>query len=276
MTRMARLIDITRCTACRGCQVSCKRWNQLEGEIGHFTGSYQSHDDLSPGRWTMIKFYEEKKGAGEMAWHFRKTTCMHCAEAGCLKACPNKALVREENGTIRRIEENCIGCGHCVQYCPFGIPKVDEVAKKMKKCTFCYDRITNNLQPSCAKTCVPRAIVYGSWDDMAKLADERLVQAKKLYPNSLIYGKDELGGLGVIYVLPDAPQKYGLPADPRLPFTLGLWKDVVHPFGNALIGASLAATGLAFIISRRNAMKLKESAKLAEGGGNDDEQQKNG
>ena len=275
MSRMARLIDITRCTACRGCQVSCKRWNQLAGEIGAFTGSYQSHDDLSPGRWTMIKFYEEKKTGGEMAWHFRKATCMHCADAGCLKACPNEALVREENGTIRRIEENCIGCGHCVQFCPFDIPKVDEVAQKMKKCTFCYDRISNGREPACAKTCVPRAIVYGTWDEMAALADERLAQAKKLYPDSRIYGKDELGGLGVIYILPDSPAKYGLPEDPSLPFTLGLWKDVVHPFGNALIGASLAATGLAFIISRRNAMKLKESAKLEEGG-YDDEQQKNG
>ncbi|MFH7326233.1 4Fe-4S dicluster domain-containing protein [Desulfurivibrio sp. C05AmB] len=273
MTRMARLIDITRCTACRGCQVSCKRWNQLEGEIGPFTGSFQSHDDMSPGRWTMINFYEEKKSHG-LEWHFRKNCCMHCAEAGCLKACPNNALVREENGTIRRIEENCIGCGHCVQFCPFNIPRIDEAAKKMKKCTFCYDRITNDREPACAKTCVPQAIVYGTWDDMVRLAEQRLDQAKPRYPRARIYGRDELGGLGVIYVLPDSAANYGLPEDPRLPFTLGLWKDVVHPFGNAVLGASLAATGLAFIISRRNAMKLKESAKLAEGGYND-EQQKN-
>ncbi|MFH7320430.1 4Fe-4S dicluster domain-containing protein [Desulfurivibrio sp. D14AmB] len=269
MTRMARLIDITRCTACRGCQVSCKRWNQLPGEIGPATGSYQSHADLSPGRWTMIEFYEEKKASG-FEWHFRKKTCMHCGDAGCLKACPNGALVREENGTIRHIEEKCIGCGYCTVHCPFGIPKIDEAAKKMRKCTFCYDRITNGREPACAKTCVPRAIVYGTWDDMAHLADERLAQAKKLYPNARIYGRDELGGLGVIYVLPDKPSNYGLPEDPRLPASLGIWKQAVHPFGNAILGASLAATGLAFIISRRNAMKLEESAKLEEGGYKDE------
>ena len=26
------LIDLTRCTGCRGCQVACKQWNQLEAE----------------------------------------------------------------------------------------------------------------------------------------------------------------------------------------------------------------------------------------------------
>jgi len=266
MSRMARLIDITRCTACRGCQVACKRWNQLEGEIGTFTGSYQSHSDLSPNRWTMIKFYEEKKQTG-FEWHFRKTTCLHCGDAACVRVCPNGALVQMENGTIRRIEEKCVGCGYCVKACPFDIPKVDHEAKKMRKCTFCYDRITNGLTPSCAKTCVPQAIVYGTWDEMAKLADERLTQAKGRYPKAQIYGKTELGGLGVIYVLPDSPANYGLPIDPKISFSLVFWKEVVQPAGKLLIGASLAATAAAFIFSRRNAFKQKPSSKIEEGGG---------
>ncbi len=268
MSRMARLIDITRCTACRGCQVSCKRWNQLDGEIGEFTGSYQSHEDLSFNRWTMIKFYEEKKPTG-FEWHFRKATCMHCEDAGCVKACPNGALVKTEIGAVRWIEEKCIGCGYCAKACPFDIPKINADVKKMHKCTFCYDRITNNLTPSCAKTCVPGAIVYGTWQEMADLADTRLAQAKKKYPNAQIYGKNELGGLGVIYVLPDNPANYGLPVNPQLPVSLGLWKDVVQPYGKVLLGASIAGTALAFIISRRNAFAQKSSAKMEEGGGNE-------
>ncbi len=265
MKRMARLIDITRCTACRGCQVSCKRWNELPGEIGDFTGSYQSHPDLSPNRWTMIKFYEEKKPTG-LEWHFRKTTCMHCGDPGCVKACPNGALVKTESGAVKRIEEKCIGCGYCVKACPFGIPKIDTIAKKMKKCTFCYDRIENGLTPACVKTCVPGAISYGTREEMITLADTRLAQARKRYPQAQIYGKDELGGLGVIYILPDSPANYGLPVDPKLPFSLGLWKDVVQPYGKVVLGASLAGTALAFIISRRNAFKQKSSAKMEEGG----------
>jgi formate dehydrogenase iron-sulfur subunit len=270
MSRMARLIDITRCTACRGCQVSCKRWNELEGEIGSFTGSYQSHSDLSPNRWTMIKFFEEKKETG-FEWHFRKTTCMHCGDAGCVRVCPNGALVKAENGAVRRIEEKCVGCGYCTKACPFNIPRVDETDKKMRKCTFCYDRISNGLTPACAKTCVPQAIVYGTWDDMAKLADERLAAAKGRYPKSRIYGKTELQGLGVIYILPDSADKYGLPVNPQIPHSLELWKEVVQPFGKLLLGVTLAGTALAFIISRRHAFKQKPSGQIEAGGGRENE-----
>ena len=28
----AILVDSTKCTACRGCQVACKQWNNLEAE----------------------------------------------------------------------------------------------------------------------------------------------------------------------------------------------------------------------------------------------------
>lgn len=271
MVRMARLIDVTRCIACRGCQVACKNWNQLEAEIGEFTGSYQSHEDNSPSRWTMIKFYEEKKSDGDVQWIFKKHTCNHCGDAGCVKACPNGALATSDQGAVYRIEENCIGCGYCVPHCPFDIPKIDEETGKMMKCTFCVDRISHGLRPACEKTCVPHAIRYGTWEEMSALADVRLAAAKERYPNAQIYGKNELNGLGCIYVLPDAPQKYELPANPTLSASLGIWKDVVHPFGNILMGAALVGTGLAFLFSRRKAFQQVESSKLAEGGFHDEQ-----
>jgi formate dehydrogenase iron-sulfur subunit len=270
MARMARLIDVTRCTACRGCQVACKNWNQLEAEIGPFTGSYQSHEDNSPGRWTMIKFYEQTDAKGDLSWYFRKNSCMHCGDPGCLKACPNKALAQTENGAVINITENCIGCGYCVPHCPFDIPKVDEVAGKMKKCSFCYDRISNGQQPICAKTCITEAIVFDTFDNIVNLANERLQVAKERFPNANVYGVDDLDGLGVIYILPEPPNMVGLPVEPTLHPTLGLWKDVVHPLGKFAVGASIVATGLAFLFSRRKAFKLSESAKLAEGGFHDE------
>ncbi|OEF97057.1 4Fe-4S dicluster domain-containing protein [Desulfuribacillus alkaliarsenatis] len=271
MVRMARLIDVTRCTACRGCQVTCKDWNQLPGEIGEFTGSYQSHMDNSPLRWTMIKFFEEEKSNGDVQWVFRKHSCNHCGDPGCLKACPNNALAKSELGAVYRIEENCIGCGYCVPFCPFDIPKIDEVNEKMKKCTFCIDRIANDLRPACEKTCMPGAIMYGSWDEMSALADKRLEAAQKRFPNAQIYGKNELGGLGNIYVLPDGPQNYELPVNPTLAPTLGMWKDIVQPFGNLAIAATLIGTGLAFLFTRRKAFVNVESSKLAEGGYHDEQ-----
>ena len=40
---LVKLIDTTLCTACRGCQVACKQWNELPGlenkTVGHLPES---------------------------------------------------------------------------------------------------------------------------------------------------------------------------------------------------------------------------------------------
>jgi formate dehydrogenase iron-sulfur subunit len=43
----AFLIDTTLCTACRGCQIACKQWNQLPATETHNWGSMQNPKDLS-------------------------------------------------------------------------------------------------------------------------------------------------------------------------------------------------------------------------------------
>ncbi len=40
---------------------------------------------------------------------------MHCAEPGCLKACPSAgAIIQYANGIVDFQQENCIGCGYCI------------------------------------------------------------------------------------------------------------------------------------------------------------------
>ncbi|QGG48401.1 4Fe-4S dicluster domain-containing protein [Heliorestis convoluta] len=256
MTRMARFVDITQCIACRGCQVACKQWNQLPGEIGSFTGTYQSHNNLSPNRWTMIRYYEHKNSEGEMEWDFVKQCCLHCGEPSCVKACPNDALRKADNGAVVTIKENCVGCGYCEIYCPFKIPKIDQRAKKMSKCTFCLGRIGNNMEPACSKTCVTDAILYGPRDEMVRVAQERLQTVQGQYPKATLYGIDELGGLGMIYLLPDRPSKYDLPENPQAPLSLTLLKDVVQPAGTlALAGTVVGLAGAALLSWRNERMK---------------------
>ena len=40
--QLIKLIDLSRCTACRGCQVACKQWNEQPASITHNFGSYQN------------------------------------------------------------------------------------------------------------------------------------------------------------------------------------------------------------------------------------------
>ncbi|QGG46732.1 4Fe-4S dicluster domain-containing protein [Heliorestis convoluta] len=252
MTRMARFVDITKCIACRGCQVACKQWNQLPGEIGPFTGTYQSHNDLSPNRWTMIQYYEYKNNQGELQWDFLKKCCLHCGEASCIKACPNDALRKTDIGTVMTIKDKCVGCGYCAIYCPFNIPKVDKRTKKMSKCTACVGRIKNNMEEPCVKTCVTDAIKSGPRDEMVRIAEKRLEEVKGKYPEANLYGVNELSGLGMIYLLPQSPSTYDLPENPTAPLSLGLFKNVVQPAGSLALGGTVLGLAGAALISWRN------------------------
>ena len=82
----------------------------------------------------------------------------------------------------------CLGCKLCLAGCPFDVPRFDEDCK-ISKCHLCSDRIANGLEPACSKTCPTGAIKYGSRDTLVAGA------ASDGYN---IYGKSDLGGLGVV------------------------------------------------------------------------------
>ena len=49
------LVDTTRCTGCRGCQVACKQWNNLPGTETKQTGSYQNPSDASFETYKVVR-----------------------------------------------------------------------------------------------------------------------------------------------------------------------------------------------------------------------------
>ena len=87
---VAKLIDTTKCIGCKACQVACMEWNDLRDEVGACAGDYQNPADLTDQSWTLMRFaeYENPQRNGELEWLIRKDGCMHCADPGCLKACP--------------------------------------------------------------------------------------------------------------------------------------------------------------------------------------------
>ncbi len=58
--RMGVLVDLGRCTGCRGCQVACKNWNQLEAEETTFFAGpgYQNPAGLSDRTFTFVQYFE--------------------------------------------------------------------------------------------------------------------------------------------------------------------------------------------------------------------------
>ncbi len=239
MPEVAKLIDVTKCIGCKACQAACQEWNDLREEVGVNVGSYTNPHDLTANSWTLMRFAETESN-GHLEWLIRKDGCMHCADPGCLKACPSPgAIIQYSNGIVDFHEENCIGCGYCIAGCPFNIPRLSQNDSKVYKCTLCSDRVAVGLEPACIKACPTQALVFGSKEDMIEHAQERIVDLQERgYQNAGLYDPPGVGGTHVMYVLhhADQPQLYNdLPKDPVISPVVGVWKGIFKPLATAAL-----------------------------------------
>ena len=254
--RKAFLIDMSRCIACRSCQVACKQWNHLEPEATVNRGTYENPPQLTPHLYNQITFIEEEKD-GELRWLFSNKRCMHCADAGCVKVCPAPgALYHTPEGLVGFDQEKCIECHYCVNGCPFDVPRYDE-KKKVTKCHSCLDRVQNGMAPACVKACPTDVLRFGDRD--ALVADAR-ARGKKLY------GENDLGGLGALYILEDAPGTYQLPENPAIPASIFLWKDVIKPLGILGFWGAIGAALLHYVTVGPKRLEDDENNNAGQGG----------
>jgi formate dehydrogenase iron-sulfur subunit len=154
----------------------------------------------------------------QIRWLMSSDVCKHCTHAGCLDVCPTGALFRTEFGTVVVQQDICNGCGYCVPACPYGVIDKREDDGRVFKCTMCYDRLTDGLQPACATACPTQSIQFGDLDELQARADARLETLKSQgVETARLYGRDEddgVGGNGAFFLLLDEPEVYGLPPDP--------------------------------------------------------------
>jgi formate dehydrogenase beta subunit len=249
---VAKLIDVTTCIGCKACEVACVEWNDHPFRETVFDNTYQTMPTTEWNYYNLIKFNEHTRDDGSLMWLMRKDQCMHCADPGCLLACPaDGAIVQYTNGIVDFNQEHCIGCEYCVSGCPFDVPKFNPETKKVHKCTLCSDRVGAGLEPACIKACPTGCLHFGTKQEMVQLASARVDQLKNdvLFPqpNAGVYDPQSIGGTHVIYVLHDItkPEWYGgLPANPQIPVTYTFWKYVAKPIG--LLIALLSLIGVFF------------------------------
>ena len=258
----AILYDASKCTACRACQVACKNWNELEAEETINRGTYENPPELSTKTWLKMEFREIGSN-GDLRWLFTRRACMHCTDAGCVKVCPTGALYKRTDGFVAIDRDKCTNCGYCIEFCPFEVPHLDVnrvtgLGDRVTKCTLCttpgLNRIDNGELPACVKTCPTGALTF---DDRSKLLKTAEARVAELGGNAQLYGKDELDGLHVLYILEDSPDKYGLPVDPKVAAAATAWQDVIKPLGYAAIG--IVGLGLILNIMVARARIISES-----------------
>ncbi len=250
---VCKLIDVTTCIGCKACEVACLEWNGLPYRETVFDNTYQTMPDTTWDFWNLIKFNEHTTEDGNLMWLMRKDQCMHCAEPGCLVACPaDGAIVQYANGIVDFQQDKCIGCGYCIAGCPFNIPKFNSKTKKVFKCTLCSDRVGQGLEPACIKACPTGCLHFGTKDDMKVLAEGRAKQLREHsgFKNAGVYDPAGVGGTHVIYVLHDAtqPELYGgLPSDPTIPLAVKFWKSPLKWLGNLAIAGGIIGVALHYL-----------------------------
>jgi Fe-S-cluster-containing hydrogenase component 2 len=119
------------CSGCRACELVCSLY--------HF-----GHVNPKKSRISIVK----KGLENDLA-----VVCnqgLRCSEE-CIPSCPVECIKRDD-GIVRIITEDCIGCEACVEACPYDtIKMVGDIAIK---CDLC------DGNPTCVKFCPLHAITY--------------------------------------------------------------------------------------------------------------------
>lgn len=148
MSRLAMIIDMDRCVGCGACVTACQEEWQLPPGIAR--------------NWVRPLLPEARPG-GPIYTHY-VGLCNHCERATCLTACPTGATYRDDRGRVRVDPAACIGCGYCVDACPYGARTLRKDAGRVEKCDFCA-AAPEGQEPACVAACPADARIFGDLDD---------------------------------------------------------------------------------------------------------------
>jgi formate dehydrogenase iron-sulfur subunit len=264
--RMGFFTDTTVCIGCKACEVACKQWNDLPADGSQFKkgGSYDHTGELGAATWRHVRFIEQLEAESSPKWIFMSDVCKHCTNAGCLDACPTGALIRTEFETVIVQPDVCNGCGYCIPACPFGVIDRDKIDGRAAKCTLCYDRLEDGLEPACAKSCPTDSIQFGPWDELVDIAERRVGELQERgVEGAYLYGTDPglAGTLGAFFLLTEEPETYGLPAGADSPIQEGAVPATIAAVSAGLLAA--AGVAAAFVIGKaREPSSARPSALL--------------
>lgn len=206
------VIDTSRCTACRGCQVACKEWHGLPANDTKQRGSHQNPPDLNAYTYKLVRFSEHMED-GHVVWNFFPDQCRHCIDPPCKFVADTyikNAIIKDKvTGAVLYTDRtrllDSVAIQDIMSACPYNIPRLNTATGMLTKCNMCYSRIKNNLLPACVKTCATGAMNFGEREKMLEFANSRLSEVRKEHPKAQIVDADSTN---VIYILTDKPQNY--------------------------------------------------------------------
>lgn len=153
MTRYVMIIDQERCLGCHACTIACKVQHNLGDETYLRVETVGGRMDVPLGKYP------------DLTLSYRPVSCMHCAEAPCVVACPTEALYRRDDGLVLVAATDCSGCASCLPVCPYDAIRLNDSTGVVEKCTYCVERLDAGMDPFCVVCCEGRAMSFGDIDD---------------------------------------------------------------------------------------------------------------
>ncbi len=182
--KWAMVVDIAKCIGCQACTVACIMENRTPED------SFR----------TFVSTYEVRQGERTDLYMLARL-CNHCEDPPCVPVCPVGATFKAPDGQVLVNADRCVGCGYCVQACPYDARFINPVTHTADKCTFCSHRIADGLLPACVETCVGGARIFGDRADPNSRVAEILAGRKsevrvlkpeqRTRPNVYYLGLDE-------------------------------------------------------------------------------------
>jgi len=160
MTRYGMIIDITKCTGCYNCFLSCR-----DEFAGNENRGYAAAQPMSGMNW--IKLIERERGQyPKVKVAYIPVTCMHCENAGCIKASQNNAVYRRPDGIIIIDPIKAKGQKQIVAGCPYRVIEWNEEMQLPQKCILCAHMLDKGEKvPRCVESCPTGALIFGDLDD---------------------------------------------------------------------------------------------------------------
>lgn len=175
--QMAFMFDSSACIGCKTCQVACKNINDspldviLRRVYAYEGGTWKNTDTLA--------------APDDLFAYSVSISCNHCANPACVANCPTGAMQKdEETGIVWNDHDVCIGCGTCVNSCPYSAPRVNVEANVVDKCNFCKDEIDKGRTPACVGICPVRALDFGDIEELKAKYGEGDCEVAPLPANS--------------------------------------------------------------------------------------------
>jgi len=160
MAKYGMVIDITRCTGCYNCFLTCR-----DEFCGNDYPGYSAAQPLAGQNW--MRVIETERGKyPRVKVAYTPLTCMQCEDAPCIKAARDNAVYRRPDGIVIIDPVKARGQKQIVSACPYRLIEWNEEKQLPQKCIFCAHMLDKGeKEPRCVESCPTGALVFGDMDD---------------------------------------------------------------------------------------------------------------